>query len=300
MSHAAVRASPRWSTTRFELPLDRPLVMAIVNLTPDSFSDGGHLGSVEAALARARQLLDEGADILDVGGESTRPGAVSPTPEEELTRVRPVLAELVRWGCPVSVDTSDPRVIDAALALGVDIVNDVRALRREGALQAVAAHGRCGLCLMHMQGEPRDMQQDPHYGDVAAEVIDFLRGRVQQALDAGIEPARLVLDPGFGFGKTLEHNLALAQALPKLRSELGRPLLVGWSRKGTLGRLTGRPVEQRLVASVAAALAAVAQGARVLRVHDVAATVDALKVWAALGPPGTNTEVAGAARDNPG
>jgi dihydropteroate synthase len=234
-------------------------------------------------LACCERLLAEGADILDIGGESTRPGA-SPVPIElEEARVLPVLKHALRLGCAVSVDTSEPRLMQKALDLGADIINDVRALRRPGALQTVASAQRAGLCLMHMRGEPADMQADPQYGDVVAEVAAFLSERLDAAGAAGIAPERIVLDPGFGFGKTDAHNQGLAQGLPRLQA-LGRPLLVGWSRKGTLGRLTDRPLHERQSASLAAALAAVAGGAVLLRVHDVAATVDALKVWRALSP----------------
>lgn len=276
--------APHWKAGRFEIDLRKPRVMGIVNVTPDSFSDGGRLPDLPAALAHCESLLVEGADILDIGGESTRPGSHSPTTEEEMNRVLPVLRHAVTLGCPVSVDTSNPLVMRAALDLGVDIVNDVRALQRPGALELVAAHPHAGVCLMHMQGEPADMQLAPAYGDVVAEVAAFLSSRLSAVGAAGVKPDRVVLDPGFGFGKNLDHNLALMQGLQAL-ARLGLPLLVGWSRKGSLGRLTGRPVGDRLVPSVAAALASVAQGALIVRVHDVAATVDALKVWDALGPP---------------
>lgn len=272
-----------WQTNRFVIRLDRPQVMGIVNATPDSFFDGGRHGPVGAAMAYCEQLLQEGADILDIGGESTRPGAQQPGLEEELARVLPVLRHAVRLGVPVSVDTSRPEVIRAALDLGVDIINDVRALVRPDALAAVAAHPRCGVCLMHMQGEPGAMQQAPVYAvDVVAEVIAWLRQRVRQVQDAGVALDRIAIDPGIGFGKTAEHNWALLQRQEELRA-LGLPMLLGWSRKSTLGALTGRPVEQRLVASVVAALASVQRGAQVVRVHDVAATVDAIKVWRAAG-----------------
>lgn len=271
-----------WQAGRFELRLERPLVMAIVNVTPDSFSDGGRHATAQAACASCDRLLAEGADILDIGGESTRPGASTVSPEEELRRVLPVLRHAIGLGCPVSIDTSEPRVIDAALALGADIVNDVRALRRPGALQSVAAHPSTGVCLMHMPGEPGQMQLAPAYADVLADVRSFLEERLQAAVAAGIDARRIVLDPGFGFGKTLEHNLALARGL-RVLLRLGSPLLVGWSRKGSLVRVTGRPAGDRLAASIAAAVACVAQGASIVRVHDVAATVDALKVWTALG-----------------
>jgi dihydropteroate synthase len=272
-----------WQTTRFDIDLGTPKVMGIVNATPDSFSDGGRHAAAHEAIAHCERLVEEGADILDVGGESTRPGSLSPTEDEELARVLPVLRHAVGLGVPISVDTSSVQVMRAALELGVDIVNDVRALTRRGALDAVAAHARAGLCLMHMRGEPQTMQADPHYGDVVAEVAQELAARADAARAAGIAAARIVLDPGIGFAKSQEHNLELARRQRELL-QLGYPLLLGWSRKGTLGKLTGRPVGERLVASVAAALAAVAQGASIVRVHDVAATVDALRVWRAMSP----------------
>ena len=271
-----------WLTARFRIPLAQPLVMGIVNVTPDSFSDGGQHASADAARAHCDRLLAEGAHILDIGGESTRPGAGEPSVQEEMDRVLPVVAHAVTLGLPVSVDTSRPELMRAALALGADIVNDVRALQLPGALQAVAEHPSAGLCLMHMQGQPRSMQAAPAYADVAQDVANFLRQRVDAALAAGIAAERITLDPGIGFGKTAEHNWTLMRQQRRLLA-LGCPLLLGWSRKSTLGALTGRPVGERLVASVAAALAAVQQGARIIRVHDVAATVDALKVWAASG-----------------
>ena len=269
-----------WQTARYRIDLTRPRVMGIVNVTPDSFSDGGRHAGVAAALAHCEALLGQGADILDIGGESTRPGARALTAQDELDRVLPVLRGAVTLGVPVSVDTSDPLVMHEALAAGVDIVNDVRALRRPGALQAVAAHPRAGVCLMHMKGEPATMRAAAVYQDVVAEVQGFLRERVQAAMAAGIERERIAIDPGIGFAKTAEHNLLLMSRQRELL-DLGLPLLVGWSRKGTLGLLTGRPVDERVAASVAAALAAVHRGAHVVRVHDVAATVDALKVWQA-------------------
>ncbi len=269
-----------WQTARYRIDLTRPRVMGIVNVTPDSFSDGGRHASVTAALAHCETLLGQGADLLDIGGESTRPDARALTAQDELDRVLPVLRGAVTLGVPVSVDTSDPLVMHEALALGVDIVNDVRALRRLGALQAVAAHPRAGVCLMHMKGEPATMRGVAVYQDVVAEVQSFLRERVQAAIAAGIERERIAIDPGIGFAKTAEHNLVLMSRQRELL-DLGLPLLVGWSRKGTLGLLTGRPVHERVAASVAAALAAVHRGAHVVRVHDVAATVDALKVWRA-------------------
>lgn len=270
-----------WQTSRHRIDLTRPRVMGIVNVTPDSFSDGGRFHAPAAALQHCERLLAEGAELLDIGGESTRPGARAPDTDEELARVMPVLAHALTLGVPVSVDTSNPTVMRAALELGVDIVNDVRALQRPGALDALAAHPSAGVCLMHMQGEPGDMQRDPVYADVVASVRDFLRARWQALAAAGVADERIVLDPGIGFGKTAAHNLELMRRQVELLA-LGRPLLLGWSRKSTLGQLTGRPVGERLAASVAAALMAVERGARVVRVHDVAATVDALKVWQAV------------------
>jgi len=276
-----------WQTTRYRLSLLQPLVMGIVNATPDSFSDGGQHADAASAQSHCDLLLEQGAQILDIGGESTRPGARQPDLAEELARVIPVLRHAVTLGVPVSVDTSRPEVMREALALGVDIVNDVRALARPGALAAVAAHPACGVCLMHMNGEPGVMQSAPRYdAGVVAEVLQWLRLRLADVVASGVAAERITLDPGIGFGKTPAHNWALLQRQHELLA-LGRPLLVGWSRKSTLGSLTGRAVGERLPASLAAALAAVQRGAHVLRVHDVAATVDALKVWAAAGLPAT-------------
>jgi dihydropteroate synthase len=271
-----------WQTTRFQIDLSWPRVMGIVNITPDSFSDGGRHASTQAALAHCEELLKEGADILDLGGESSRPGAPPLPVDEELARLLPVLKGALSLGVPVSIDTYKPETMRAALDLGADIVNDIYALRWPGALGAVAAHKTCGVCLMHMQGEPVSMQQKPVYGDVIAEVSAFLAERAAAAVAAGVERERIVLDPGIGFGKTVEHNLSLLARQRELLV-LGYPLLLGWSRKSSLGALTGRPVGDRLAASTAAALAAAQHGARVLRVHDVAATVDALKVGQAAG-----------------
>jgi dihydropteroate synthase len=258
--------------------LDRPLVMGIVNVTPDSFSDGGR--SPRQAIEHGLSLRAAGADILDIGGESTRPGAAAVSVQAELDRVLPVLAGLRDCGAALSLDTMKPEVMRAALAAGADMINDVRALQAPGALEAVA-NSDCGLCLMHMQGEPRSMQSHPHYRDVVAEVKQYLQARMDAALAAGIARERLLIDPGFGFGKTLEHNIALFQAL----SDIARiaPLLAGVSRKSMLGLITGQPVGGRLAASVAAALLAAGRGAAILRVHDVRETVDALKVMTALG-----------------
>jgi dihydropteroate synthase len=273
-------ANVHWQTNRFRIDLGRPRVMGIVNVTPDSFSDGGRHFDVSAALAHCERLVAEGADLLDIGGESTRPGAAAPDPADELARVLPVLRHALTLGVPVSVDTSAPLVMQAALDLGVDIVNDVRALARTGALACLAEHPRAGVSLMHMRGEPADMAQHAVYGDVVTDVRDALAAALRRATEAGIAAERVVLDPGIGFAKSAQHNLALLSRQRELL-QLDRPLLVGWSRKGTLGLLTGRPVDQRQAASVAAALAAVARGASVVRVHDVAATVDALRVWQA-------------------
>lgn len=271
-----------WQTTRYRIEFDRPRVMGIVNATPDSFSDGGQHADARAAMAHCERLLREGADILDIGGESTRPGARQPDLDEELSRVLPVLRHAVTLGAPVSVDTSRPEVMQAALDLGVDIVNDVRALVRPGALAVLARASTAGVCLMHMRGEPGSMQQATQYADVVAEVVAFLRERMRAVRDEGVAWDRIVLDPGIGFGKAPEHNWSLLQRLGDLL-DLGRPLLVGWSRKSTLGVLTGKAVGERLAPSIAAALASVQRGAHMVRVHDVSATVEALKVWQAAG-----------------
>ena len=270
-----------WQTSRFRIDLARPQVMGIVNVTPDSFFDGGRYADASAAIRHCETLLREGARMLDIGGESTRPGARVPGHDEEAARVLPVLRVAVTLGVPISVDTSDPLLMRRALDLGTDIVNDVRALSRPGALAALAAHPSAGVCLMHSRGEPDTMQSLARYRDVVAEVLVELDARLQAARDAGIADQRIVLDPGIGFAKLPEHNLSLLARQRELLAA-GRPLLVGWSRKSTLGQVTGRPVDQRLSASVAAALLAVQQGAAVVRVHDVAATVDALAVWQAV------------------
>jgi len=272
-----------WQTTRFAIDLTRARVMGIVNVTPDSFFDGGRHPCVDAARAHCERLVDEGADILDIGGESTRPGARAPGVQEEVDRVLPVLEHASTLGVPVSVDTSRAEVVRAALAAGADIVNDVRALRAPQALDVVAGHAGCGVCLMHMLGDdPAAMQRAPAYDDVVMTVRDFLRERLALLERAGVAKSRVVLDPGIGFGKTPEHNWALMCGLDTLLA-LGQPLLIGWSRKSTLGALTGRAADDRLAASLAAALAAVQRGVRIVRVHDVAATVDALAVWRQCG-----------------
>jgi dihydropteroate synthase len=269
-----------WRIRGQELALERPLVMGIVNVTPDSFSDGGRFLDRAAALSQARRLIDEGADLLDIGGESTRPGAADVSEDEEIRRVVPLVEALAADGVPVSVDTSKPAVMRAALAAGASIVNDVRALREAGAIEAVA-EADCGLVLMHMQGTPRTMQAAPQYADVAQEVIDFLAQRISALAAHGIDARRIVVDPGFGFGKTVAHNFTLLRELERLLG-LGRPLLVGLSRKSMLGAVSGRGVEAREYASVAAAVLAVERGARIVRAHDVAATRDALAVWHAM------------------
>ncbi|MEA3278441.1 MAG: dihydropteroate synthase [Pseudomonadota bacterium] len=276
------------------LDLSRPCVMGVLNVTPDSFSDGGDFLSPDAAVRRTVDMVKEGADIIDVGGESTRPGAAPVSAQEEIARVVPVIEALAaRVPLPLSVDTSKPEVMRAAVSAGAGLINDVRALRLPGAIEA-AREARVPVCLMHMQGEPGNMQSAPSYGDVVSDVADFLGSRVEACVAAGIPRERLLLDPGFGFGKTLAHNLALLAGLNRLCS-LRLPLLVGLSRKMMVGALTGRPVEERLAGSLAAAVLAVERGARVVRVHDVAPTVDTLRVaWAVQSgrapAPGTRTE----------
>ena len=271
-----------WHTTRFEIDLALPRVMGIVNVTPDSFSDGGAHADTRRAIAHCEQLLAEGADILDIGGESTRPGARAVPEAEEVARVLPVVDAAIKLGCPVSVDSRHAAVMRAVLDRGADIINDIHALQAPGALAVVAAHPSCGVCLMHMRGSPESMQEQPEYDDVLAEVSNFLSERSARLQGLGVAAERIVLDPGIGFGKSVAHNLALLARQAELLA-LGHPLLVGWSRKSTLGAITGRDVAQRGPASLAAALAAVQWGARIVRVHDVAATVDALKVWRAAG-----------------
>jgi len=262
------------------LDLSSPAVMGILNITPNSFSDGGRFAGLDAALAQARRMVADGAAIIDVGGESTRPGAAPVSLQEELDRVVPVIEAVTReLDVLVSVDTMKPAVMHAAVAAGAGLINDVLALQAPDALEAAAATG-AAVCLMHMQGTPRTMQQDPHYEDVVREVGDFLRERAGACRAAGMPADRIALDPGFGFGKTLDHNLQLLRGLGRLAGEY--PLLVGLSRKSMLGKLTGRPVEQRLAGSIALAALAVAAGARIVRCHDVAETVDAVRVaWAA-------------------
>ena len=282
-----------WKTTRFDLDLSEPRVMGIVNLTPDSFSDGGQFDDARQALKHCEQLLKDGAHMLDIGGESTRPGSAGVPMEEELSRVLPVVSEAVKFNVPVSVDTSKPEVMAAALDLGADIINDIWALRRAGldggpsAMEVVQAHPACGVCVMHMHGDPLTMQTQPMDGDVVPQVLLFLE-RAAQALQAlGVQKTRIAIDPGIGFGKTVAQNFALLARQPELLLP-GYPLLVGWSRKSSLGAVLADadgvvpPANTRVHASVAAALMAVERGASVVRVHDVRETAQALKVWRAM------------------
>ena len=265
-----------------QLDLSQPRIMGVLNRTPDSFSDGGRFAGFDAAIAQVERMVREGVDIVDVGGESTRPGSAGVSVPEELDRVLPLVESIKsRFDVPISIDTSKPEVMQAAVAAGASMINDVYALRRDGALEQAAACG-VAVCLMHMQGEPRTMQKDPHYKDVTAEVKEFLAGRAEAAVAAGVPREHIVLDPGFGFGKNLEHNLTLLRRLPEFAA-LGFPLLVGLSRKSMIGTLLGgKPVEERLHGSVAAAVIAVQNGASIVRVHDVAPTVEALKVTTAM------------------
>ena len=276
-----------WHTSRFRIDLSKPRVMGIVNITPDSFSDGGHFTSTSSALAHGEALLREGADILDLGAESTRPGAQTVPEEQELARLVPVLREAVRWGVPISVDTYKPAVMQAALDAGADIINDVWALRwsepgsaRTG-VDVLADHSSCGVCLMHMHGDPTTMQVSPMQGDALPPVMEFLQTRMAALQARAVGPERIVIDPGIGFGKTVEQNFSLLARQNALLA-LGVPVLAGWSRKSSLGAVTGAGPADRLVASATAAALAVQQGARVVRVHDVQATVQALQVLAAV------------------
>lgn len=283
--------TPQLHCGRFRLAMDRPLLMGIVNVTPDSFSDGGRHVDAAAAVEHALRLVEEGAHILDIGGESTRPGADDVSPEEELARVIPVIEALApQLDLPISVDTSKPEVIRAALAAGASMVNDVCALQAEGALAAVS-DSDAAVCLMHMQGTPRSMQQAPHYDDVVAEVHRFLAERIFACEMSGIDKRRIVIDPGFGFGKTREHNYALLRALDRF-SDLGVAVMAGLSRKSMIGTVTGRAVDERVHGSIAAAVIAAQRGAHILRVHDVAATRDALAVAEEVGLRGPAQESA--------
>ena len=276
---------PTWQAGRFRIDLSAPKIMGIVNLTPDSFSDGGtYSRSARAALAHAERLLAEGAHILDIGGESTRPGAAHVPPEEEWARLQPIVSEIAKWNVPLSVDTRRSTIMQRLLGDGLsDIINDISALEDNGAIELLAAHPDIGICLMHMQGLPETMQNNPQYQDVVAEVAGYLKARAQACQAAGIRSERIVLDPGIGFGKNLQHNIQLMRHLPDLKTQTGLPLLVGVSRKRMIGEITGEAEPaQRIHGSVAAALYAAERGAAILRVHDVKATADALKVWQAL------------------
>jgi dihydropteroate synthase len=269
---------------RYRLPLNRavsrPLVMGILNVTPDSFSDGGRYRSLESALSHAEQMIAEGVDIIDIGGESSRPGAEPLPLEEELQRVMPLLYALRDCGKPLSVDTYKPEVMREAIAAGADMINDINGFRAPGALRVVK-DSDCALCIMHMQNDPQSMQAEPHYDDVVVEVTAFLRDRVAVMEEAGIARDRLCIDPGFGFGKTVTHNLTLLKNIGQIQASLNLPLLAGMSRKSMIGALVGKPIEERLAGSLAAGLVAASQGVHILRVHDVAETVDALTVWQA-------------------
>jgi dihydropteroate synthase len=282
-----------WQTSRHSIDLTRPKVMGIVNVTPDSFSDGGRYSSTRSALAHCERLLVEGAHILDIGGESSRPGTPPVPLEEELARVLPVLRDAVTLGVPISVDTYKPEVMQQVLDLGADIVNDIWALRRPGAREVVAAHPNCGICLMHMHGEPRTMQRSPMEGDAVPQVAAFLAEAARALVGAGVDRSRIVWDAGVGFGKTVEQNFALLARQGELLAS-GYPLLAGWSRKSSLGTVTGLPVNERLAPSIAAAVLAVERGARIVRVHDVKETLAALNVRAAMvrmaGSPGVESQ----------
>lgn len=271
---------PQWQTTHYLLDLKRPLIMGIVNNTPDSFSDGGKYQG-QRALQHAEQLVKDGANILDIGGESTRPGSPAVPLEEELSRVLPVVQEAVKLGVPVSVDTYKPEVMQAVLDLGADIINDVWGLRQPGAQDVVAIHPSCGVCLMHMHQTPQDMHLKHMQGDAVPQVRDFLLHETQALMARGVARNRIVWDYGIGFGKSVPQNFALLARQTELL-DLDFPLLAGWSRKGSLGQVSGLPVQQRMVPSVAAALLAVERGARIVRVHDVAETRAALSVWQAM------------------
>jgi dihydropteroate synthase len=266
-----------WQTARFRIDLARPKVMAIVNVTPDSFSDGGRYASTRLALAHCEELVVQGAHILDIGGESSRPGTPPVALEDERARVMPVLRDAVTLGVPVSIDTYKPEIMREALDIGADIVNDIWGLRREGAMDVIAAHPNCGVCVMHMHGEPRTMQREPMEGDAVPQVRAFLQAQSEALRARGVDASRIAWDPGIGFGKTVEQNFALLARQSQL-ADAGYPLVVGWSRKSSLGNVTGLPVNERLAPSIAAALLSVERGAHVVRVHDVKETLAALKV----------------------
>lgn len=277
--------SGHWICGRFEFNLERPILMGIVNVTPDSFSDGGQHDQTETAIAHARQLIAQGAQILDIGGESTRPGADPVTLEMELARIMPVLDAVKDSGAAISIDTCKAEVMRAALAEGADMINDVTGMRAAQARAVVAQHPNCGVCVMHMQGEPRTMQQNPQYENVVREVHQALLHQAHTLQESGVDRSRISIDPGLGFGKTLAQNYQLIAELETIASS-GYPVVFGASRKSMLGTVTGKPVDQRLAGSLAAALAGVAHGAKVLRVHDVAETRDALMVWQSVKNPG--------------
>jgi dihydropteroate synthase len=270
---------------RYRFPLvgekSKPLVMGILNVTPDSFSDGGEFNSLDGAISRAEQMIQNGVDIIDIGGESSRPGAQALSLDEELRRLMPVIYALRDCGTPLSIDTYKPAVMREAILAGVDMINDIKGFRSTESINAVV-EGHVGLCIMHMQSTPANMQLKPHYDNVNKEVLDFLRHRVNECEQAGISKNRICIDPGFGFGKTLAHNVSMFKTIREYQSELSLPLLAGVSRKSMIGEITGRSIERRLAGSLAGALAALAQGAKIVRVHDVAETVDAIKVWQAL------------------
>ena len=259
----------------------KPLVMGILNVTPDSFSDGGRFNSLDGAISHAEQMIQDGVDIIDIGGESSRPGAKALSLEDELRRLMPVIYALRDCGKPLSIDTYKPAVMREAILAGVDMINDIKGFRSAEAIDAVV-DGNVGLCIMHMQSTPTDMQLKPQYDNVNDEVLDFLRHRVSECEQAGISRNRICIDPGFGFGKTLEHNISMFRYIREYQSELSLPLLAGVSRKSMIGEITGKPIERRLAGSLAGALAALAHGAKIVRVHDVAETVDAIKVWQTL------------------
>lgn len=269
---------------RYRLSVDaaaRPLVMGILNITPDSFSDGGKYHMLDTALSHAEEMIAAGVDIIDIGGESSRPGSLAVSLKDELDRVMPLVYALRDCGKPLSIDTYKPEVMRETIAAGADMINDINGFRAPGALQVVA-DADCALCVMHMQNDPQSMQLQPEYDDVVAEVGEFLRERIGQMEQAGIARERICIDPGLGFGKTLAHNIALLKNTRQMQTFLQAPMLIGLSRKTMIGALTDRPVEQRMAGSLAGALAAVAHGARIVRVHDVAETVDALRVWQAV------------------
>jgi dihydropteroate synthase len=274
-----------WQCGRFEFALERPILMGIVNVTPDSFFDGGQHDQADAAIAHARRLASEGAHILDIGGESTRPGAAPVSLEVELARIMPVLEAMKDSGVALSIDTCKPEVMRAALAMGADIINDVTGMRDPQGRSVVAEHATCGVCVMHMQGEPRTMQLEPHYEDVVREVCEVLLQQVRSLEQIGVGRSRISIDPGLGFGKTVAQNYRLVAELETIVAS-GYPVVFGASRKSMLGAVTGRPVDQRLAGSVAAALAGVEHGAKVLRVHDVGETRDALMVWQSVKDAG--------------